>query len=164
MYENKIFIRKGFAVCIFFMCTTITLRKNMYFQNLPQLLINQSHLSTKMTMHPHPCTIYLQQSYWKCPPIKNQQSIPFLTTSYQLNMSSSTTSYQLNMSTPPSMLSYTRMLFPFIQAVYSVTLAKLHTFVKVPPTHTEYSFTKQHPYLIKYSDMNQESVSLSPCH
>ena len=150
MNENKTFIGKN---CFFFMCTIITLRENMCVQNLPQLFANQSHLSTKMTLHPHPCTIYLQQPYWKCPPFNNQQSIPFPTTSYQSNMS-----------TPPSILSYTKMLFSFHSTIYSVALANLHTFVKVPPTHTENSFTKQHPHLIKYADMNQKSVSLNPCH
>ena len=40
MNENKIFIRKDH---FFFMCTIITLWKNMYVQNLPQLFANQSH-------------------------------------------------------------------------------------------------------------------------
>ena len=75
-----------------------------------------------------------------------------------------TTSYQLNMSTPPSFSPTQKCYFPFIQTIYSVALANLHTFVKVPPTHTENSFTKQHPHLIKYAEMNQKSVSLNLCH
>ena len=82
------------------MCTIITFQKNLYVQNLPKLFTNQSHLSTKMTLHTHPCTIYLQQPYWEWSPINNQQSIPFPTTSYQLNMS-----------TPPSILLHKNAIF-----------------------------------------------------
>ena len=137
----------------FFFFTNITLRKNKYVQNLPQLFTNQSHSSTKMTLHPHPCTIYLQQPYWDVPQSTTNKAYLF----------------------PPPVTNWTcqhlppfsptqKCYFPFIQTIYSVALANLHTFVMVPPTHTENSFTKQHPHLIKYGDMNQESVSLNPCH
>ena len=67
MDENKIFIRKSTVVCFFFVLffyvSNNYVAKNMHVHDLPQLFTNQSHLSTKMTIHPNPCTIYLQQTY-----------------------------------------------------------------------------------------------------
>ena len=114
MDENKIFIRKSTVFFFFFFYVSNNyVAKNMYVHDLPQLFTNQSHLSTKMTIHPNPCTIYLQQTYWKNPPNSSQQSIPFPTTSYQVSVSSSITSYQLNLSTHSTILSCTKMLFFF---------------------------------------------------
>ena len=106
---------------------------------------------------------------WQCAPIHIQYTFNNLTENFP--QSTTNKAYPF----PPPVTNWTcqhlspfsptqKCYFPFIQTIYSVAVANLHTFVKVPRTHTENSFTKQHLHLIKYAEMNQKRVSLNPCH
>ena len=139
--------------CLYFlhMCTVITLQKkhvsSKFTSNLPQPIkpaITPSHVQ------------YTLNNLTENVPQSTTNKV-FLNSHHQLPIKHVKTSLQ-------SLIPKNTHYLPFIQTIYSVALANLHTFVKAQPTHTESLSTKQHPYLVKYADMNQKSVSLSPCY